>query len=104
MPKKEHILLLEILERLARVEERIDITFKAKDEVISEIKGHLDKLNDEVGGIEKRMDAVEALYNKAKESYERTHLYWKAIAFIFSPVITLLIICFIKMLLSLPIP
>jgi len=104
MVKSEHSILLKILERLTRVEERLEITFKTQNEVISEVRKHLEKLNDEVGSIEKRMDTIEILYNKAKENYERTHLYWKAVAFVFSPVITFIMICLIKMLLGLPIP
>jgi len=93
-------LLLEIIQRLTRVEENI----KSFNDDLQEIKAHISTINDEMGKLEERVGLVENLYYETKSRYDRMSLFWKAATFLLSPIITFVIITTIKILLGLPIP
>ncbi len=100
MNKAEKSTFSELLERIARMEERDKHIFAT----LKEIKNHMATLNDELGGLEERVGKVENLYFEAKARYEKISLYWKVISFLLSPAITFGIICLIKYFLGMPIP
>lgn len=104
MAKSEKDILLNIVERLARIEERLTLEFEHTEDEIKGIKKHVGVINDEMGKICERLNTVEDLYFKAKASYERASWYWKVVAFVLSPVVTLLLMSLVKLLLGLPIP
>ena len=91
MNKKEQKQLIDVIDRLARIEVRLEEGFKQLREELSEVKGRMRIINEEMGRINDRMDALEVRQDKAEQTYKRTLLYWKAIAFIISPLLTLIL-------------
>lgn len=104
MDKKEKNLILDVIERLTRLEEQMKAGFKRSQEQYDDIKDHMSTINDETGKLQERVTSIEKLYHQAKARYERSAIYWKIAAFIASPAVTFLIICLIKHLIGLPIP
>ena len=91
MNKKEKKDLLDVIDRLARIEVRLEEGFKQLREDLSEVKGRMRIINEEMGRVNDRMDSLEIRQDKAEQTYKRTLLYWKAIAFIVSPLLTLIL-------------
>jgi len=89
--KKEQKQLIDVIDRLARIEVRLEEGFKSVKENFSEVKGRMKVINEEMGRIDDRMDALEARQDKAEQIYRRTLLYWKGIAFIISPLLTIVL-------------
>lgn len=104
MNKNEKDVLLQVIDKLARIEERIALGFKANSEDHKEMKQHISTINDEMGSLKERISEIESLYFNAKTKYEKMSMYWKVIAFLLSPLITFLIIAGVKIILGLPIP
>jgi len=91
MNKKEKKDLLDVIDRLARIEVRLEEGFQRVREDLSEVKGRMRIINEEMGRINDRMDSLDARQEKAEQTYKRTLLYWKAIAFFLSPLVTILL-------------
>jgi len=89
--KKEQKQLIEVIERLTKIEVRLEEGFKALREDLSEVKGRIRVINEEMGRVDDRMDALEIRQEQAEEAYKKSLLYWKAIAFIISPLVTILL-------------
>ena len=91
MNKKEQKQLIEVIERLTKIEVRLEEGFKALREDLSEVKGRIRVINEEMGRVDDRMNALEIRQEHAEETYKKSLLYWKAIAFIISPLVTILL-------------
>ena len=91
MNKKEQKQLIDVIERLTRIEVRLDEGFKSLREDLSEVKGRMKVINEEMGRIDDRMDALEIRLGQAEEAYKKSLFYWKIIAFVISPIITILL-------------
>lgn len=91
MNSKEKSMIVEVLERIARIEERGKHTL----ETLKEIKTHMETINSEMGELDSRVGKIENLYFEAKARYEKMSLYWKVIAFVLSPIVTYLIATYI---------
>ena len=100
MNGKEKSLLIQILERLARIEERD----KAFYETLKDLKKHSENVNEEVDALCKRVQSTENVYFEVKAFYDKSLMYWKAAAFIISPILTFGVITLVKFLLGMPIP
>jgi len=100
MNKKEKKDLLDVIDRLARIEVRLEEGFKQVREDLSEVKGRMRIINEEMGRVNDRMDSLETRQEKAELTYKRTLLYWKAIAFIISPLVTIILSELVRKLLG----
>ena len=78
----------EVIDRLARIEERIKGIFDKSEG----IEKHVETMNSEMGGLEKRVGNLEVKQVKAEEAYKRACFYWKISAIVISPIITTIIV------------
>ena len=84
----------EIRERISKVEERGDHTLNT----LSEIKMQLSDISSEIKAVNKKIGEVKHDFEIAKASYSKVCFYWKTIAFIVSPIFTILITLLIQSL------
>lgn len=104
MNKNEKSQLTKVLEKLARIDERLHLGFKKNDEDHADMKKHTETMNEEMGTLEERIGRIENLYFEAKARYDKMSTYWKVVALILSPLVTFLVMTGIKLILGMPIP
>jgi len=85
MNKTEKSQILEVIQRLVRVETKIEDGFKVNEKDHTDLKESISHRKTEFENLEKRVDDLEM-------SYEKRLIYWKFMAALGSPIVTAIII------------
>ncbi len=98
MNKKEKEQLLELIERVTRLETTISLEFKNLREDLKSMTKHVGKLNEEYGSLSTQLIDLRHRQEKLEDSYKTEVKRWKFIAGLVSPVVTYLLIELVKLL------
>lgn len=101
MNKKEKDRILEVYQRLTKIETTLDLEFKKIREDLKEITKHTLKLNEELGAIGEEFQTLKLRQKVLENKYIRQLRVWKIVAGLISPALTFLIIEFVKRALGL---
>jgi len=85
MNKNEKSKIVEVIERLVRVETLIESGFRQNEKDHSELKVSVSHRKEEYKELEKRVDDLEM-------RYEKRLIYWKLMAALGSPIVTSIIV------------
>jgi len=96
MNKKEKEQLLELIERVTRLETTISLEFKNLREDLRTVTKHVQKLNEEYGSVSTQLIDLRHKQEKMESEHKLEIRRWKLIAGLISPVITYLLIEFLK--------
>lgn len=88
MSKETKDFRIEVIDRLARIEEQLH----SVSDTCGDTNKHVDKMNSEMGDLEKRMGKLEVRQSEAEQAYKRANFYWKIAAIFLSPTITAIVI------------
>jgi len=98
MNKKEKEQLLELIERVTRLETTISLEFKNLREDLKDLTKHVGKLNEEYGSLATQLIDLRHRQEKLEDSYKVEVKRWKLIAGLVSPVLTYFLIELAKIL------
>lgn len=85
MNKTEKSQILEVIQRLVRVETKIEDGFKVNEKDHADLKEDISHRKTEYKDLEKRVDDLEM-------KYEKRLIYWKFMAALGSPIVTAVIV------------
>jgi hypothetical protein len=83
---------IRLIEKITRIDTLITEHIKKDEETLINIKASVKVANEEMGRLDKSMDAIHIELVRIKESSSRSAFYWKLIAFIVSPIVTTVIV------------
>lgn len=78
----------EVIDRLARIEERVKAVF----DKCESSERHVETMNHEMGGLEKRVGELEVRQTKAEDAFKKANFYWKMAAIVISPILTTVVV------------
>ena len=98
MDKKEKLQILQIIERLTKLETKISLEFEHLREELKEINQHVRKLNEEYGAISSEVQDLKTRQDVLETKYGTQIKMWKFIAGLVSPFLTYLILELLKVI------
>jgi len=99
--KKERAQVLEILERLTKLETTLILELKHIREDLKELNKHVGRLNEDYGKLSMKLVDLEKRQETLKNDYETQVKLWKFVAGLVSPIVTYCLIKIIEWLVAL---
>jgi len=101
MNKKEKEQVLEILERLTKLETTLVLELRHIKEELRDLNGHIGRLNEDYGRLSMKFLDLEKRQSELENSYKVQLRLWKFVAAIFSPIFTYCVIKLIEWVMTL---